>query len=148
MYLLNLDNDMKVEGVSSNFKQLMLVTSQSLRNTFFLSMVDSDVPDQLADDMQASLSKGLTYNSVLKLNVLKHNRWFDVTISPRFSNGEKVGYLVKLTDVNGTILKSNYEIFSQVKKGILVLQNGFPVTKDMHLKLRYSKTNNWKKRIK
>jgi len=149
MYLINLDLQLKVVGVSSNFKKLTSAPTHSLKNCFFLSMVDCDVPDQLAEDMQDSLSKGLVYNSVIKLNqALSVPQWFDVTISSRHENGNLVGYLVRLDDKKDSSLKTTFDIYLKVKKGDVLIQNGIPVAKKWKLEHDGYDSNSWTRRIK
>ena len=149
MYLMHIDFDLKVEGVSRRFKQLMSNPKHSLKNCFFLSMVDCETPDQLAEDLQDSLSKGIVYSALLKFNqALSQPRWFRASISFRYENGKSVGYLVRLEDPATEDLQGTLKIYSQVKEGDLFLERGFPVTKEWKLAHADDKSNDWLKRIK
>jgi len=127
MLLINLNKDLTIDAVSKAFKVLMNDPLRSLKNCFFLSMVDCEVPDQLAEDLYDSLEKGLVYNITLKVNVLANPDWFDVSISPRFLNGNNVGYQAVLQCVKTSDIKTTTVVYSKISQGIMAMKQGWPV---------------------
>ena len=127
MLLINLNKDLTIDAVSKNFKILMSDKFRSLKNCFFLSMVDCEVPDQLAEDLYDSLGKGLVYNITLKVNVLANPDWFDVSISPRFEGGNNVGYQAVLQHVKASDINATASVYSKISQGEMAMKQGWPV---------------------
>lgn len=125
-YYINLSKNLSIEAVSSNFKALMSEPNKSLKHCFLLSMIDCEVPDQLAEDLQDSLDKGLVYNVALKLNVLSQPDWFDIAIYQRFENGNLVGYQAKLEKLGNDNQVSVSGTYSKIKDGQMCMKQGFP----------------------
>ena len=148
MYLMNLTDEFLIDGVSTRFKQLMNKQSCSLKNCFFLSMLDSDVPDQLAEDLEKTLKRGIVYNTMLKLNVLEKSQWFDVTIVRRFEQGWPVGYRVKFEKTNPNELKLTQKTYRKIKDGELALQHGFPIKNKTNKDLIHDEKKIWSQRVK
>ena len=130
MLLINLNKDLTIDAVSKNFKILMSDQFRSLKNCFFLSMVDCEVPDQLAEDLYDSLGKGLVYNITLKVNVLANPDWFDVSISPRFDGGKNVGYQALLQHVKPSDINATASVYSKISQGEMAMKQGWPVQKN------------------
>ena len=130
MLLINLNKDLTIDAVSKNFKILMSDQFRSLKNCFFLSMVDCEVPDQLAEDLYDSLGKGLVYNITLKVNVLANPDWFDVSISPRFEDGNNVGYQAVLQHVKASDINATASVYSKISQGEMAMKQGWPVQKN------------------
>lgn len=147
MYYMALDNSLQITGVSSRLKAEMLVREHALKGCFFLSMVDCEVPDVLADDLTETLKLGLVYNAVLHINVFEQPRWQEITITGNYENGKQIGYLVKMEDTNGSDLKCTCEIYKKVKKGELSILNGFPVASDFQKRVA-DNHKTWLKRVK
>ena len=130
MLLINLNKDLTIDAVSKNFKILMSDKFRSLKNCFFLSMVDCEVPDQLAEDLYDSLGKGLVYNIILKVNVLANPDWFDVSISPRFEGGNNVGYQAVLHHVKASDINATASVYSKISQGEMAMKQGWPVQRN------------------
>ncbi|WEJ61842.1 hypothetical protein [Thiomicrorhabdus lithotrophica] len=127
MLLINLNKDLTIDAVSKNFKVLMRDQARSLKSCFFLSMVDCEVPDQLAEDLYDSLKKGLVYNVTLKVNVLANPDWFDVSISPRFEGGNNVGYQAVLQHITASDIDTTASVYSKISQGEMSMKQGWPV---------------------
>lgn len=146
MYLMNLNKSFLVEGVSSRFKALMSKSCGSLKNCFFLSMLDAEVPDQLMEDLQTTLKHGIIYDTTLKLNVLEEPRWFHASIYQRFEEGEVIGYQVKLEAADPSELNINKNLFRKLKQGKIGFEHGIP-TRPKNLNSELAQAN-WPTRIK
>jgi len=127
MLLINLNKDLTIDAVSKNFKVLMRDQARSLKSCFFLSMVDCEVPDQLAEDLYDSLEKGLVYNVTLKVNVLVNPDWFYVSISPRFEGGNNVGYQAVLQHVTASDIDTTASVYIKISQGEMSMKQGWPV---------------------
>lgn len=130
MLLIHLNKDLTIVAVSKSFKVLMSDQKRSLKNCFFLSMVDCEVPDQLAEDLYDSLDKGLIYNVTLKVNVLASPDWFDVSISPRFDGGDHIGYQAVLKHVKESDINATSSVYSKISQGKMAMKQGWPVEKN------------------
>lgn len=147
MYYIALDTNLQIVGVSTRLKNEMLVRQHNLKGCYFLSMVDCEVPDVLAEDLSESLKLGLVYNATLKINVFKQPIWQEITVTSNYENGTHIGYLVKMQDTNGNELKNTCAIYKKMKQGVLTMLNGFPVMSDYREKVANNQ-NSWLKRIK
>lgn len=147
MYYLALDKKLQITGVSTRLKAEMQARDNCLKGCFFLSMVDSEVPDELADDLTNTLELGLIYNAVLHINVFKQPIWQEVTITRQYENGDHIGYLAKLVDTNGSDLKITCSVYKKIKHGELSILNGFPVSSH-YRKRAESNKKSWLKRVK
>jgi hypothetical protein len=143
MLIINLNKDLTIDAVSKAFKVLMNDPHRSLKNCFFLSMVDCEVPDQLSEDLYDSLEKGLVYNITLKVNVLANPDWFDVSISPRFINGNNVGYQAVLQCVKTSDIHTTTVVYSKISQGIMAMKQGWPVQNNQDVPME-----RWDRRVK
>lgn len=148
MFLISIDLDFKVVGVSRGFVDILGVPLINLKNAYVLSMVDCETPDQCLEDMIESLERGLVYNLLLKFNVLKVPTWFDVGVTYRYSEGLVVGYILKLEEPKGDEIKSACTLYSKVKSNLLVMKNGFPITNEIKCNIEESEIIGWARRVK
>ena len=126
MHIL-LNRDLVIRSVSKDFLELFGRGVDEIEGCFFMSMVDCNVPDQLAEDLDDSLKKGLMYNSVLRFNVLKEVIWLEIAISPYFEAGIKNGFNVRLSEVDANTLASSIALYKKIENGVLKLKQGWPV---------------------
>ena len=126
MHIL-LNRDLIIRSVSKEFLDLFDRDVTQIEGCFFMSMIDCNVPDQLAEDLEDSLSKGLMYNSVLKFNVLKEVVWLEVAMSPHFEMGKNDGFNVRLSTVDANTLTASIALYKKIENGLLKLKQGWPV---------------------
>ena len=147
MYIIYLNKDLTIEAVSKNFKALMRDEVRSLKKCFFLSMVDSEVPDQLVEDLYDCLDKGLIYSTSIKINVIKTPKWFEVSISPRFQEGKNVGFQASLKALSDNDITTTTRVYSKITQGEMCMKQGWPV-QNTPLNMVSWDAQNWNARIK
>lgn len=147
MYIIYLNKDLTIEAVSENFKLLMTDKQRSLKKCFFLSMVGSEVPDQLTEDLYDSLEKGLIYSTSIKINVLKTPRWFDVSIAPRFQDGKNVGFQASLKELSENDIPTTTRVYNKISQGEMSMKQGWPFP-NTQLNSVNDSSQNWNPRIK
>lgn len=148
MYQMMLTKDLKVLGVSPNFKNLMADEEHNLRDCFFMSFIDCEVPDQLAEDIEISLSRGLNYSTCLHFNVVKDPRWFDVSITPYYKNGTSLGYLASINEVHSNDCQKVINTYSQINSGAIRMKHGFPVKNHFDIDDENAPEEVWYKRVR
>lgn len=147
MYLIYLKQDLTIEAISKNFKALLKDELQSLKKCFFLSMVDSEVPDQLVEDLYDSLDKGLIYSTSIKINVIKTPKWFEVSIAPRFQEGKNVGFQASLKELSEDEITTTTRVYNKIAHGEMSMKQGWPVQNN-HLEMISCNAQHWDTRIK
>jgi len=145
MYVINLNEDLTIDAVSVDFKAIMKDKKSSLKGCFFISMMDCTVPDQLATDLSDSIDHGLVYNISLKINVINHPRWFDVSITPRYHNGHKIGYKATLQETSDQDIEVTARVYAKVEKGEMLIKQGWPVQNTQSV--QDNLTTRWDSRI-